>query len=482
MAPVRLTFGAVCALGGAIVVLSAGCGGGGHEAAPPPPPTATTAPPPPRTTVRTPSPTPAPARTLVTVVVRDGDTGARLPDAIVTVRHAVKRGRSRFALARRAVLAGSAWAPGYEARTVSFRFDRDRAATVRLYRQATQWPMYGGNPARTQTVPAIHVRPPFRIVWGRSFHSLVEFPAVVSDGAAYLTHIGGILYALSMTDGRVLWSFDMHTTQEASSPAVDGDELVSHAKRGRVFVLDRRTGHVLWSIGTAGEIESSAVVDRGLDYLGDWSGRIYALDLKRRRFRWIYHDGCKITASAAISGNTVYIGDYCGRVLALDAATGRLRWAASAGSPVYGASAVAGGRVFSPSRDSGALVAFTTGGRRLWSVSTGALVYAAPAVWGGRVYFGSYNGLLYCVSAASGRVLWTLGAGGRISGSPVVVDGIVYVGSFGHQILGADARTGRVLFRFPHGEYVPVSGNGARLLLHGWGGVWAVEPRRRPAR
>jgi outer membrane protein assembly factor BamB len=412
------------------------------------------------------------------VIVRDGDTGARLPDAVVTVRHAARSGRTRFVIARRAVLTGSAWAPGYAAKTLRFRFDRDRGATVLLYRQATQWSMYGGNPSRTQSVPAIRVRPPFRIVWGRSFHSLVEFPAVVSDGAAYLTHIGGILYALSMTNGRVLWSFDMHATQEASSPAVDGDRLVAHAKRGRVFVLDRRTGRVIWSIGTAGEIESSAVVDHGMDYLGDWSGRIYALDLKRRRFRWIYHDGCKITASAAIAGNTAYIGDYCGRVLALDAATGRLRWAASAGSPVYGASAVAGGRVFSPSRDSGALVAFSTGGRRLWSVSTGSLVYAAPAVSGGRVYFGSYNGLLYCVSASSGRILWTLGAGGRISGSPVVVDGIVYVGSFGHQILGADARTGRVLFRFPHGEYVPVSGNGGRLLLHGWGGVWAVEPRR----
>ena len=40
-----------------------------------------------------------------------------------------------------------------------------------------------------------------------------------------------------------------------------------------------------------------------------------------------------------------------------------------------------------------------------------------------------------------------------------------------------DGRSGRVLFRFPHGQYVPVSGNGGRLLLHGYSHIWAVEPR-----
>jgi hypothetical protein len=55
---------------------------------------------------------------------------------------------------------------------------------------------------------------------------------------------------------------------------------------------------------------------------------------------------------------------------------------------------------------------------------------------------------------------------------------VAYAGSFAHRIYGVDARTGRVLLRFPHGHYVPVSGNGRRLLLHGYGSLFAVEPRR----
>ena len=31
----------------------------------------------------------------------------------------------------------------------------------------------------------------------------------------------------------------------------------------------------------------------------------------------------------------------------------------------------------------------------------------------------------------------------------------------------------------PHGDYVPVSGNGRRLLLHGFSRLYAVDPKRR---
>jgi hypothetical protein len=58
-----------------------------------------------------------------------------------------------------------------------------------------------------------------------------------------------------------------------------------------------------------------------------------------------------------------------------------------------------------------------------------------------------------------------------------VVAGVAYAGSTWGRITGVDAKSGRILLRFPHGEYVPVSGNGRRLLFHGYSRVWAVEPR-----
>jgi outer membrane protein assembly factor BamB len=460
------------AFGVALAAIATGCGSTERSAHPPPPP-----PPPPPAKELTPRPQ------AVTVRLVDGDTGEPIPGAVVRAlgqrSRAGSGGVARLQLARRTPLRVTATAFRYTSRSVRFEFDRYRAVTLRLYRPDGQWTMYGVTPARTQAQDAIPLRPPFRIAWGRSLGGLLEFPAVVSNGVAYVSNNAGTLFALSMDDGRTLWRFRLGHSGEASSPAVFGDDLVAHGKGGRVFLLDRHNGRLRWSFATAGEIESSPVVRKGVDYFGDWAGNVYALDLRRRRLRWAYYGGAKITASATLAGPTVYVGDYAGRLLALDAETGRLRFAVSAGSPVYGASAAAAGRIFVPSRDTGAVVAFSTSGRYLWQRSTGSYVYSAPAVWKGRVFFGSYNGLLYCVAARTGDLQWTVPMGGRVSGSPVVVGGVVYAGSFAHRIVGVDARSGKVLFRFPHGEYVPVSGNRGRLLLHGWSSLWAVEPARR---
>ena len=62
---------------------------------------------------------------------------------------------------------------------------------MRLYRDALQWTMYGANNRRTQAPPDIKVRPPFKVVWSRGVGSLVEFPAVVADGVAYVAQLQG---------------------------------------------------------------------------------------------------------------------------------------------------------------------------------------------------------------------------------------------------------------------------------------------------
>ncbi len=450
-----------------LVLALAGCGGTRHQQ----PPVAAAH----RVVHRAPRPS---ALLPVEVTVLDGDTGKPIPHARVSAVGAVRRHGILLVSPRTRSVTVTSRAPGYPARTVRLQLGRRRHLTVSLYRTDGQWLMYGASPARTQSQDAIRIRPPFRIVWSRYLGTLLEFPAVVDDGVAYLSNLHGQLFALSMRSGRTLWQLDMHTFEEDSSPAVVGADLVAHVKAGRVLVIDRASGRVRWSYATSGEVESSPVVEHGIDYLGDWAGDVYALDLRTHKPLWVYHDGCKITASATIAGGVLYLGDYCGRVLALERSNGRLLWSRSAGGVVYGTSATAAGRLFVPSRASESLVAFKTDGEYLWRVQAGGLVYSAPAVWHGRVYFGSYTGELYCVSAATGTILWTLNAGGEISGSPTVIDGVVYVGTFAHRIVGANARSGQILFSFPHGEYVAVSGNRGRLLLYGWASIWAVEERR----
>ena len=418
------------------------------------------------------------AAAAVQVTVVDGDTNTRIRGATVTIgrrhSHSDRHGVARIRLQRRAALVTVASKPGYDARSVRLSFRARPKSTIRIYRRSLQWTMYGAGPRRTQAQPDIRVRPPFRVVWSRGLGTLIEFPAVVKDGVAYIANARGTVRALDMRDGTVIWRRDTPHGKMAASPAVWRDQVIVHGMDGHVWVLRRSDGRLLWRHTTGSPVESSPVVVDGADVFGAWNGTITALDLRTHRVRWQRHGGCKVTSSVALAGSTLYVGDYCGRVLALRARNGGLRWSRGVGGRVYGTPAVSAGRVFVPSSTAGSLTAFSTGGRFLWRRSTGSYVYSSPAAAGGRVFFGSYNGGFYALGAASGRTLWAHGTGGPISGAAVVVDGVAYAGSFAHRILGVDARSGRVVLSFPHGEYVPVSGSGKRLLLHGYSRLYAV--------
>jgi outer membrane protein assembly factor BamB len=459
----------------ALLVAATGCGESGQTA---PSTTVTTTT---RTSTQASKKAHAKRPHTVLVTVLDGDTGRRVPGARVRIGSRATRtdasGLAGVKVRRRGAYPVTISHRGYATRTVRLWFRQHPRSTARIYQPRLQWPMYGAVPSRTQAQSSIRLRPPFRTIWSRGLGSLIEFPAVVSDGRAYIGNYRGTVYGLSMRSGKVAWRFDPPGGKMASSPAVFADRLVVHGMDGFVRVLDRLSGKLLWSKRIGSPIESSPVVHDGVDYFGAWNGRVYALDLTTKRFRWVRSLGAKITSSAALSHGRLYIGDYAGRIVSMSQRPGRVLWSARVNGRVYGTPAVAHGRVFVPSSTGGSLTAFTTSGRYLWRRSTGAYVYSSPAVAKGRVYVGSYNGTLYCFSARSGRTLWAVGAGGPVSGAVTLVGGVAYAGSTRGSIVGADARSGRVLLRFPHGEYVAVSGNGGTLLLHGYSRLYAVKSK-----
>lgn len=429
-----------------------------------------------------PPPPPPPPKTRVRVI--DGDTSKPVRGARVAV--AGERARTsgegvvRVDVPRKRRVAVRVSAPGYTPEAVRLDFRKRLVQKVQLYRPDLQWPMYGVDPARTQVHSRIKIRPPFRIAWKRNLRSLLEFPAVVWNGVAYVSNIDGYLFALSMKNGRTLWRKRVGTLM-ASSPGLDPKRrllVTTTMSPGDVKVVSMDTGRIRWRFST-GRAEPSPVIRNGIAYFGAANGNVYALDLDRRRPRWTFRGGAKITGSPTLVGSRLYVGDYSGRVFALNARTGRVIWTGSAGSRVYGTVAVAGGRVFAPSVFSGMSALSARTGKLLWRIPIGAYTYSSPAVFRNRVYFGTYEGLVYCVNARSGRILWTRPAGGRVSGAVQVVAGVVYAASIDNQTTAWHWRTGRQVWSSPFGEYVPISGNGQRLLLHGAKRIWALDPRRR---
>ena len=192
-----------------------------------------------------------PARLVVNVI--DGDQWLRVPHALVRLwgrsARTDRHGAAEIRVPWRRGLNITVQAAGFETRTVWEQFDRFRRVTVRIYRPELQWPLYGATDSRSQAQAHIRLRPPFHTVWAVPMGGLIEFPAVVDQGVAYIGNAKATVRAISMLSGRVLWRHDTPHAAMASSPAVAGRDLVYHSLDGHVYVLDRGTGKLRWSYG-----------------------------------------------------------------------------------------------------------------------------------------------------------------------------------------------------------------------------------------
>ena len=106
-----------------------------------------------------------------------------------------------------------------------------RFAIVRVWRPGWSWPVYGGDPARTQSPSGISLRPHLRMVWGRKLGGLIEFPPVTAQGIGYVTTARGTLTAFETDTGNVVWRRPLNERMGAS-PGVAGRARVRRLVQG----------------------------------------------------------------------------------------------------------------------------------------------------------------------------------------------------------------------------------------------------------
>ncbi|MHB8532025.1 MAG: PQQ-binding-like beta-propeller repeat protein [Solirubrobacteraceae bacterium] len=352
------------------------------------------------------------------------------------------------------------------------------------------WPFYGYTKEHTRFFPASErLRPPFRQLWERNDHALLEFPPSIYGERLYQLADDATLYAIDKHNGKTLWKTRIGELS-ASTPAVTAATVYATVlKPGRIVALDAKTGRERWSRALPSRTESSPLLDHGHLYFGSEAGTVYALDATDGRPLWTYHAAGPVKASPTLSDGTLYFGDYSGNIQAISARDGRLIWRSSSGGGLlgggnfYSTSAVFYGRVFLGSTD-GRIYAYDAATGRLdWAVQTGSYVYASPAVTnapglGPTIYLGSYTGTFYALNARSGAISWSFGTGGKISGSATIIGRVIYFADLGHHdTYGLGISTGRVLFEKHTGAFDPVVSDGKNIYLTGLTGLFGLTPR-----
>jgi len=245
----------------------------------------------------------------------------------------------------------------------------------------------------------------------------------IADGSLYVGTYDGVVSAVALDDGEILWQTDAGDAAAASPTYLDGKLYVAieHATpSGSVVKMDAESGEIEWrDERPTNHPHSTVAIDRehGRLIFGSNDGHCYAWSFPELEREWAYDTGgdVKLPSRSARGSRS----SPRGREPSRDST--------SRTDPSCGSSRPTAGRRRGAIRPRGH-------GRR----------HVRPAVHDGEVYVGSHDSNAYAIDLQTGEKLWSTATGGWITGSAVATNDHVLVGSYDAKLYArSTATTGR---------------------------------------
>ncbi|PAU85331.1 cell surface protein [Halorubrum salipaludis] len=269
----------------------------------------------------------------------------------------------------------------------------------------------------------------------------------IADGRLYVGSYDGVVSALALDDGEILWQTDIGGSAAASPTYHDGKLYVAVEyadPSGGLVKMDAESGEVEKRDDRPTDHPHSTVaIDRehGRLIFGSNDGHCYAWSFPDLEREWAYDTGGDVKLPLAISEGIAVVPSWAGTVTGLDVEDGSMLWEfetdggeTSKGDPSPGstggvmcAPAVHDGEVYVGSHDSNAYAIDLETGEKLWSTPTGGWITGSAVATNDHVLVGSYDAKLYALDRDDGSVTWTAqGRGDVTSAATVTDDGIYY--------------------------------------------------------
>ncbi len=121
--------------------------------------------------------------------------------------------------------------------------------------------------------------------------------AALAYDTVYIGGIGGDIYAFSLSNGGLRWSF---TTggYVYSSPAVWGNLILEGSYDGDFYALNAANGRLVWRFATGAPISGSPTVLDGIVYVSNFGHHTWGLNARTGRAVWRFPDGRYSPATA----------------------------------------------------------------------------------------------------------------------------------------------------------------------------------------
>lgn len=351
------------------------------------------------------------------------------------------------------------------------------------------WPTLQGDPARTGAAADAAFTGEPTLLWRfETGLSGSNASPVIVDGVVYSTAgvlDAGVVFALDLRTGDLLWSVEVDAVPFGSTPAVADGIIYIAGLNGTVYAIDLDTQETLWTASLGSSTSSSPVVVGDIIACGADDDHLHVLDRADGTERWALRVGegtsYVLGPSPSYANDVLYYAslnaDRDGALHAANAGTGEELWRFAPDNPGLGTPAIADDVAYVGSDAGGVYAIDTRSGDELWSAEVGRVV-SAPAIIDDAVIVQSMQGVLLSLDRATGEVTWQ--ASNRASwSSPVIANDLAIVGVddlwFAMGIHGFDLETGEKRWHVrTNGTVSPPAVSGNVLVVADSGGVTAI--------
>lgn len=178
-----------------------------------------------------------------------------------------------------------------------------------------------------------------KVIWRKDVTAPVHAPPTVAGGRVFVVTVENELDVLDAADGHKLWSHngipETAGLLGGASPAVERDIVVAAYTSGELFALSVENGRALWTdnlassrrvnaISGLADIRGRPVIDRDRVVAISHSGRMASIDLRTGDRAWEQEIGSSY--SPWVAGDYVFVLTNDDEVVCLTRDEGKVRW------------------------------------------------------------------------------------------------------------------------------------------------------------
>jgi len=283
--------------------------------------------------------------------------------------------------------------------------------------------------------------------------SFESTPIIVAEGdrppMAIIGDLDGLLIALNLSDGKVLWQEDLGELGFSAAAAYH-DRKIFIGDFDGVFHCRDLDGKPLWKYESGGQIMGSANFYKDLVLFGVDDGSLYALERESGKLKWKYQADDQIQCSTTVAGNRAFLAGCDGKLHVIDLDSGKKAARVEIESPTGTTPAMLGNHVYFGTQQGTFLAVDWKEAKIHWKREDplgGTTIVASAAVNDQQVVYPVQNRQVISLDPKSGNERWIARLKSKVDASPVIVgDRVLLAGTDGRLFL-LDQKTGETVWQ-----------------------------------